>query len=36
MAKILRYNLEDFNNITFDGFILNLPEDTLLKISEKI
>ena len=34
MAKILRYNLEDFNNITFDGFLINLPEDTLNKISE--
>ena len=34
MAKILRYNLEDFNNITFDGFQINLPEDTLQKISE--
>jgi hypothetical protein len=34
MAKIIRYNLEDFNNITFDGFQINLPEDTLQKISE--
>jgi hypothetical protein len=34
MAKILRYNLEDFNNITSDGFQINLPEDTLQKISE--
>jgi hypothetical protein len=34
MAKIMRYNLEDFNNITFDGFQINLPEDTLQKISE--
>jgi hypothetical protein len=34
MAKTLRYTLDDFRNITFDGFILNLPEDTLLKISE--
>ena len=30
----MRYNLEDFNNITFDGFQINLPEDTLQKISE--
>jgi len=34
MAKIMRYNLEEFTNITFDGFIINLPEDTLQKISE--
>jgi hypothetical protein len=34
MAKILRYNLEDFNNITFDGFQIILPDDTLQKISE--
>jgi hypothetical protein len=26
--------LEDFNNITSDGFQINLPEDTLQKISE--
>ena len=34
MAKILRYNLEDFKNITFDGFLITLPEETLQKISE--
>lgn len=34
MAKIMRYNLEDFNNITFDGFQIILPDDTLHKISE--
>ena len=34
MAKIMRYNLEDFKNIIFDGFQINLPEDTLQKISE--
>lgn len=30
----MRYNLEDFNNITFDGFQIILPDDTLQKISE--
>ena len=34
MAKIMRYNLEEFQNITFDGFKITLPEDTLQKISE--
>jgi hypothetical protein len=34
MAKIVRYNLEDFKNITFDGFLITLPDETLQKISE--
>ena len=29
-----RYNLEDFNNITFNGFNCELPEETLSLISE--
>jgi hypothetical protein len=29
-----RYNLTDFNNITFDGFDFNLPEETVKIISE--
>lgn len=34
MAKIQRYNLEDFKNITFGGFLITLPDETLHKISE--
>lgn len=34
MAQICRFTLTDFNNITFDGFTINLPEETLTKISE--
>jgi hypothetical protein len=34
MAQICRFTLNDFNNITFDGFTINLPEETLTKISE--
>lgn len=30
----MKYTLEDFNNITFNGFKFNFPEDTLKIISE--
>jgi hypothetical protein len=33
-TKIMKYTLEDFNNITFNGFKFNFPEDTLKIISE--
>jgi hypothetical protein len=34
MEVMARYNLEDFNNITFNGFNCELPEETLSLISE--
>ena len=34
MEVMTRYNLDDFNNITFNGFACDLPEDTLSLISE--
>lgn len=33
MAKLLRYSLKDFETITFDGFNLTLPEQTVEIIS---
>ena len=33
-TKLMKYTLEDFNNITFNGFKFNFPEDTLKIISE--
>lgn len=32
--KLQKYSLEDFNNITFNGFKFDFPEDTLKIISE--
>jgi len=34
MSKILKYSIKDFNTITFNGFNLTLPEDTIKIISE--
>ena len=34
MQTMMRYNLTDFHNITFNGFEIKLPEDTLSIISE--
>lgn len=34
MTQILRYNLQDFTNITFAGFDIILPEKTMCIISE--
>ena len=34
MAKVLKYTIQDFNAITFNGFNLSLPEDTIKIISE--
>ena len=34
MQIMTRYNLTDFHNITFNGFEIKLPEDTLSIISE--
>jgi hypothetical protein len=34
MAKVLKYTIEDFKTITFNGFNLTLPEDTIKIISE--
>jgi hypothetical protein len=34
MSKILKYSIQDFNTITFNGFNLTLPEDTIKIISE--
>ena len=34
MQTIMRYNLTDFHNITFNGFEIKLPEETLSIISE--
>jgi len=33
-TNLMKYTLEDFNNITFNGFKFNFPEDTLKIISE--
>ena len=33
-SKIMKYTLEDFNNITFNGFKFDFPQDTLQIISE--
>jgi hypothetical protein len=34
MTKVLKYTIQDFNAITFNGFNLTLPEDTIKIISE--
>lgn len=34
MQTMMRYNLTDFHNITFNGFDIKLPEETLSIISE--
>lgn len=34
MAKVLKYAIQDFNTITFNGFNFALPEDTIKIISE--
>ena len=34
MQTMMRYNLTDFHNITFNGFEIKLPEETLSIISE--
>ena len=34
MSKVLRYQIQEFNAITFNGFNLSLPEDTIKIISE--
>jgi hypothetical protein len=34
MTKVLKYTIQDFNTITFNGFNLTLPEDTIKIISE--
>ena len=34
MAKIIRYSLDDFNNLIFKGFNYTLPDETLKIISE--
>ena len=34
MSKVLKYTIQDFNTITFNGFNLNLPEDAVKIISE--
>jgi hypothetical protein len=34
MAKVLKYTIQDFNTITFNGFNFNLPEDAVKIISE--
>jgi len=34
MAKVLKYTLQEFTAITFNGFNLTLPEDTIKLISE--
>uniref|UniRef100_A0A6C0KYB7 MIF4G domain-containing protein n=1 Tax=viral metagenome TaxID=1070528 RepID=A0A6C0KYB7_9ZZZZ len=34
MAKVSKYNIQDFTNITFNGFDITLPESTLAIISE--
>lgn len=33
-SKIMKYTLEDFNNITFNGFKFDFPQETLQIISE--
>ena len=34
MTKVLKYTIQDFNAITFNGFNLSLPEDAIRIISE--
>lgn len=34
MAQTMKYNLQDFNNITFDGFNFILPDEAVQLISE--
>ena len=34
MAKTMKYTLQDFTNITFEGFNFTLPEETIKIISE--
>ena len=34
MSKVLKYTIQDFNAITFNGFNLSLPEETIKIISE--
>jgi len=34
MAKVLKYTIQDFSAITFNGFNFSLPEDTIKIISE--
>jgi hypothetical protein len=34
MAKVFKYTIQDFNDITFNGFNLSLPEDAIKIISE--
>jgi hypothetical protein len=34
MSKVLKYPIQDFNSITFNGFNLTLPESTIKIISE--
>ena len=34
MSKILKYPIQEFNAITFNGFNLSLPEATIKLISE--
>jgi len=34
MTMVMRYTLQDFNDITFNGFDIKLPEETLLMITE--
>jgi hypothetical protein len=34
MTMAMRYTLQDFNDITFNGFDIKLPEETLLMITE--
>ena len=34
MSKVLKYTIQEFNAITFNGFNLTLPEDTIKIISE--
>ena len=34
MTKLLKYSIKDFNDITFNGFNLTLPEETIKLISD--
>ena len=34
MSKVLKYSIQNFNDITFNGFNLTLPEETIKIISE--
>ena len=36
MSKVLKYTIQDFNAITFNGFNLSLPEDTIKIISPSL